>query len=196
MIIRKAVGDDLGRIEDIYNRIHTEEEAGRTTSGWKRNIYPVRDTASEALSRDDLFVLEDMGEIVASAVINQLQMWQYSQIDWAHTAKDEEVMVLHTLTVDPQKSGKGYGKAFVAFYEKYALEHKSSELRMDTNERNTRARQMYRKLGYEERGIVSGTFSGISDINLVCLEKEINANIEELGRMSENIRQISMGMTE
>lgn len=173
MIIRKALIDDLDRIEEIYDRIHGEEEAGRTTSGWKRDIYPTRDTAAEALSREDLFVMEDEGCVVASAIINRIQPWQYAQIDWAHAAKDEEVMVLHTLTVDPAKGSRGYGKAFVSFYEKYALEEKSPKLRMDTNERNARARKMYKKLGYEERGIVSGTFSGISDINLVCLEKSL-----------------------
>ena len=173
MIIRKALIDDLDRIEEIYDRIHAEEEAGRTTTGWKRDIYPTRDTAAEALSREDLFVMEDEGCVVASAIINRIQPWQYAQIDWAHVAEDEEVMVLHTLTVDPAKGSRGYGKAFVSFYEKYALEEKSPKLRMDTNERNARARKMYKKLGYEERGIVSGTFSGISDINLVCLEKSL-----------------------
>ncbi|MBE6015661.1 MAG: GNAT family N-acetyltransferase [Lachnospiraceae bacterium] len=171
IIIRKAGSDDLDRVEEIYNRIHTEEEAGRAGCGWKRGIYPTRDTALQALSRDDLFVMEDEGDVVASAVINSSQMWQYAHIDWAHVAKDEEVMVLHTLTVDSEKGGKGYGKAFVSFYEDYALEHKSPELRMDTNERNVRARGMYKKLGYEERGVVFGTFCGLADVNLVCLEK-------------------------
>ncbi len=170
-VIRKATTQDLDRIEEIYSQIHTEEEAGRSTSGWKRGTYPTRDTALNALSRDDLFVLEDDENVVASAVINRSQMWQYAQIDWAHAAKDEEVMVLHTLTVDPKMGGKGYGRAFVSFYEEYALKNNSPELRMDTNERNVRARQMYKKLGYEERGVVFGTFCGLADVNLVCLEK-------------------------
>ena len=47
------------------------------------------------------------------------------------------------------------------------------ELRLDTNERNDRAREMYRKLGYKEIGIVPTVFNGIPNVNLVLLEKRI-----------------------
>lgn len=53
-------------------------------------------------------------------------------------------MLLHTLLVDPDTSGKGYGTAFVDYYEKYALEHNCPYLRMDTNERNSGARKLYK----------------------------------------------------
>ena len=33
---------------------------------------------------------------------------------------EEEIMVLHTLVVDPEASGKGFGTAFVRFYEDFA----------------------------------------------------------------------------
>lgn len=80
-------------------------------------------------------------------------------------------MVLHTLVVDPHRKGRGYGKAFVAFYENYAKEHNCVALRMDTNARNAGARNLYHKLGYKEIGIVSCVFNGIPDVQLVCLEK-------------------------
>ena len=57
------------------------------------------------------------------------------------------------------------------YYETYALENGCRYLRMDTNARNTRARTMYRKLGYREAGIVPTTFNGIEGVQLVLLEK-------------------------
>ena len=42
----------------------------------------------------------------------------------------------------------------VDFYECYAMEHGCRYLRMDTNEKNTVARTLYKKLGYEEMEIV------------------------------------------
>ena len=40
---------------------------------------------------------------------------------------------------------------------------------------NTRARNLYQRLGYEEIGIVESNFNGIPNVRLVCLEKtEIN----------------------
>ena len=81
--------------------------------------------------------------------------------------------VLHTLVISPEASGRGLGKAFVRFYEDYALAHGCRELRMDTNERNAAARAMYRKLGYRETGIVPTVFNGIPDVRLVLLEKHL-----------------------
>ena len=44
---------------------------------------------------------------------------------------------------------------------------------MDTNEINTVARKLYKRLGYKEVSIVPCVFNGIPGVNLVCLEKRI-----------------------
>lgn len=173
MVFRKATAKDLSAIADIYERIHTEEEAGRTSVGWIRGIYPTRKTAEASLERDDLFVAEVKGTIVGTAIINQLQVDVYEGADWEFPALDSEVMVLHTLVISPAVFGNGYGNAFVKFYEEYALSQNCPYLRMDTNARNTRARAMYRKLGYKEIGIVPCVFNGIEGVQLVLLEKKL-----------------------
>lgn len=171
MEIRKAVAKDIDGIEKIYEAIHDGEEKGLSTVGWIRGVYPTRKTAEDALARQDLFVMEENGGIVAVAVINQIQVEEYKYASWKHAAKNEEIMVLHGLAVDPGQKGKGYGRAFVAFYENYAKDHGCPALRMDTNVRNERARGLYKKLGYKEIGIVKCIFNGIPDVQLVCLEK-------------------------
>ena len=171
MNVSKAKKSDIDSIEKIYDRIHDGEEKGLTTIGWIRSIYPTRKTAEDALSRDDLFVMTDNGKVVAAAVINQIQVSEYKDAAWKHAAEDREVMVLHCLAVDPLESGKGYGRAFVAFYEDYAKRHGCAALRMDTNVKNARARRLYQLLGYEEVGLVKCVFNGIPNVQLVCLEK-------------------------
>ena len=171
MDIRKACEADIDQIESIYDRILDEEEAGKVTIGWVRGIYPARNTAEEALKRKDLFVMEDDGIIVATAIINHIQVPEYRFAEWKHNASDENIMVLHTLIVNPQQKAKGYGKAFVSYYENYARGNNCHELRMDTNIVNTRARKMYANLGYDEVGIVDCIFNGIPEVKLVCLEK-------------------------
>lgn len=171
MNIRKARKNDIDCIESIYEGIHDAEETGLLNTGWIRGTYPTRQTAEDALSRGDLFVMEDDGIIVAAAVINQIQVDEYKHVSWKHDAQDSEIMVLHALAVDQRRKGKGYGRDFVAFYENYAKDHNCFYLRIDTNERNERARALYRRLGYEEVGIVECTFNGIANVGLVCLEK-------------------------
>ena len=44
---------------------------------------------------------------------------------------------------------------------------------MDTNVKNARAREMYKKLRYKEIGVIPTVFNGIEGVNLVLLEKKL-----------------------
>lgn len=173
-IFRKGTKDDISQIAQIYDHILTEEESGRTVIGWVRGIYPTAATAEEALRADELFVLEDEGVVQAAARINRIQVPEYANADWEYSdAKEDQIMVLYTLVVEPKSGGRGYGSAFVDFYEKHALEQGCPYLRMDTNEKNAAARRLYARLGYKEIGIVDCEFNGIAGVHLVCLEKSL-----------------------
>ncbi|MCR4740872.1 MAG: GNAT family N-acetyltransferase [Lachnospiraceae bacterium] len=188
MIIRKATEADLDAIEKIYDDIHTAEERGEVTIGWDRAIYPVRKTAEAALKRGDLFVLEDSkipgegrisetgepleeSDILGTGIINNVQVDSYEKASWEYDVPDEKVCVLHTMVISPAVGRRGYGKKFVKYYEDYAKTNGFPELRLDTNARNKRAREMYKKLGYKEVGIVPTVFNGIEGVDLVLLEK-------------------------
>lgn len=173
MVFRKATKTDIPAVAEIYSQIHTAQEKGEVTVGWVRHVYPTEKTAEQALRREDLFVLEDGGQILGAAVINRQQVDVYENAGWKYPASDNEVMVLHTLVVSPTASGKGYGRAFVRFYEEYALSQGCRFLRMDTNAKNARARAMYRKLGYDEIAVVPCVFNGIAGVQLVLLEKKL-----------------------
>ncbi len=142
-MIRLAKAEDIDAVERIYNLIHDEEELGNMQIGWMRNAYPIRQTALAALEREDLFVEESDGSIVASAIINQQQVPEYRDCSWNYSAADSDIMVLHTLTVDPKIKGHGFGKSFVEFYENYARINGCHYLRMDTQSKNTAARKFY-----------------------------------------------------
>ena len=169
--IRKALASDIDAVAAIYDRIHTWEEKGKVTIGWERGVYPERITAETALAADELFVMEEAGVVVGTGIINQTQVDVYEKGNWKHPAEPTEVMVLHTLVIDPEDKGRGLGRRFVRFYEDYARQNGCRCLRMDTNSRNARARAMYRKLGYREAGIVPCVFNGIKGVGLVLLEK-------------------------
>lgn len=172
-MIRKATANDINNIVKIYDDIIEKEEKEILCIGWKKGVYPIEDTARKALEREDLYVIEEDGGIVASAIINQIQVLEYKDCNWEFPGSDDEIMVLHTLVVDPNESKKGYGKLFVEFYEDFADKKGIKYLRMDTNEKNKVARRFYKKLGYTEAGIVPCKFNGIEGVELVCLEKKI-----------------------
>ncbi len=170
MNIRRATIFDLPGVAAVYDEIHDAEEAGIITIGWKRGVYPVRETAEAALQRGDLFVLEEKNRIYGAALINQIEVDAYAEAPWRYSG---EVCVLHTLVISPRSQRKGYGRTFVDFYENYAFEHGWYELRMDTNAKNTVARDMYARMGYKEVAVIPTVFNGIPDVDLVLLAKNL-----------------------
>ena len=174
-IIRPAAAHDLARIEEIYDAIHTAEEAGTVSIGWARGVYPTRATAQAALDAGELFVLESDGTVYAAGRINRKQVPVYAEVPWAHDAAPEQVLVLHTLVVDPTIAGHGYGTQFVRFYARRARALGCTVLRIDTNAKNAAARRLYARLGFREAAIVPCTFNGIAGVKLVCLEKRLDA---------------------
>ena len=170
-MIRKATESDIAAVAEIYSHILENEDAAKPATGWLKGIYPVEATARAALGRDDLFVCIEDDKVVASAIINRTQVDVYADCKWSLECEDDEVMVLHTLTVEPACAGRGIGRKFVAFYEDYARGHNCKALRIDTNAVNVTARGLYSKLGYTEVGIVPCVFNGIPNVMLVCMEK-------------------------
>ncbi len=170
-MIRKATESDIAAVAEIYAHILANEDPAKPATGWLKGIYPVEATARAALGRDDLFVCIEDDKVVASAIINRTQVDVYADCKWSLECEDDEVMVLHTLTVEPACAGRGIGRKFVAFYEDYARGHNCKALRIDTNAVNITARGLYSKLGYTEVGIVPCVFNGIPNVMLVCMEK-------------------------
>ena len=187
----KATSGHIDAIAAIYGRIIDAQEQGRLTVGWQRGVYPTRQTALDALGRGDLFVCVDGGQVAAAAIINRIQVPVYAEVGWLYHAEPDEVMVLHTLVVDPLRAGRGYGSAFVAYYEGYARQSGCPVLRMDTNEKNKNARALYARLGYREAGIVPCTFNGIPGVNLVCLEKTLDDGLYIRTAQAEDLDAIA-----
>lgn len=173
MQIRKATEADIPAVTAIYDALHGCEERGEATIGWIRGVYPTEQTARTALEKGTLYVLEHGGKVLAAAKMDQEQVPEYADCPWQYDAPPEQVLVLHTLVVDPAAKGQGCGTAFIRFYEESARAMRCPYLRIDTNARNTAARALYKKLGYTEPGIVECVFNGIPGVRLVCLEKKV-----------------------
>lgn len=122
-MFRKAVLQDIDTIANIYDKIHELESSGKVSIGWIKGVYPVKDTVIQALKRNDLFVCELEEKVVATAIINHVQVPDYRTGKWEIKADDKQIMVLHTLVVSPDYAKRGIGRKFVEYYEDYAREN-------------------------------------------------------------------------
>ncbi|MBD5228748.1 MAG: GNAT family N-acetyltransferase [Bacteroidales bacterium] len=171
MIIRKGIPDDIDAVADIYSAIHDEIEQGRYKMKWFRDRYPTRAWAEERIAAGDLYIMEDGGQIVASAVINHNPLPEYFEGKWHQPANYDKTLVLHSLVVDPRLMRRGYATSFMAFFEQTGIDNDCERLRLDTQMIDIPARNLYKKLGYTEADNVLCQFKGISDIDLVLIEK-------------------------
>ena len=177
MIFRKAVHSDAKRCLEIYDAVSDWEAANGKQCCWEKGFYPTMETVEAALSLGELYVLEDekagkTGQIAACGIINHSQPEFYKLFDWAFEAALSEVLVLHTFGVDPAMQRKGYGSAFMAFYEKMAYDTGCKTLRLDTVTSNQKSQAMYKKLGFKTLGQWEGDPNEVGwTLTFIGLEK-------------------------
>lgn len=172
---RLANAADIPAIAAIYEQI-TASAAIRAHTGWQPGVYPTAETARAAIAAGEMYVLCDEGKVLAAARLNHKQDDFYAGCRWQATAaakRPEEVLVIHTLAVDPAAGRSGLGKAFIAFYEEEAKRRGCRCLRLDTNQNNSPARSLYTSLGFREVGLMTSDINGIANVTVVLLEKAL-----------------------
>lgn len=173
-MIRKAVLSDIDKIEQSYTELLTNEKENGGFSNWVLGVYPVRETAQNALDEDSLYVLEEDCEICASVILNSFQAEDYKKVNWKYSAADSEVMVIHTLCIPPSKAGRGYGKAMVSFAFDKAKSDGFKVIRLDTFAGNEPAKRLYTGMGCIISGELDVNHQGVIKERQVFLEREVN----------------------
>ncbi|WP_304509007.1 GNAT family N-acetyltransferase [Anaerotignum sp.] len=173
-MIRKALGRDLNEVAAIYDEVLDYEAASVSYTNWQKGLYPTRADGEKALAEDTLFVGEDKdGRLFGCVILNHIQPKEYENISWEIPGEVHEVLVIHTLCIRPDCYGKGFGREFVAFTEKYAQHLKCKTIRLDTYEGNSPAIGLYSKLGFRLSGKCLFHFQNVIWENLVCMEKRV-----------------------
>lgn len=173
--IREALPAESFGVGFLYDKIHEAEKLGKTTTGWIENVYPVLETAKKAQAEGELYILLHEGRLRGSAIINQTEPEFYKTGKWKYSGP---VLVLHTLVIDPETFGLGLGSLFLRYYAKNALERGIPNLRLDTNIKNTGARNFYKKFGFNEVGTAKCDFNGIPGVELALMEN-LAANVAD-----------------
>ena len=177
-MIRKAVWQDVDAIADGYRRLLAHEAATHSYTNWKPGIYPVRADAERALESGTLYVLEEDGQVCASMILNQHQAEAYAEMPWQYPADPAQVLVIHTLTMAPEMSGKGYGTRMVRFAMEEARRRGCTVIRLDTYVGNLPAQRLYGKLGFRIAGRKLVSHHGLFDSELYYLECDLNPKEE------------------
>ena len=174
-MIRKAVKQDAAAIAQTYEALLLHEMIHGSNSNWKMHVYPTIEVPENRIPEGSMYVLEECGEICASMVLNQEQAEEYAAVDWLYPALPQEVLVIHTLCIPPQKAGCGYGAQMVAFAKKFAEKSGCRVIRIDTYAHNEPAKRLYQKHGFRIAGYGEMLLQGRIQEEQVYLEYRIPA---------------------
>lgn len=148
-IMEKGTINDIDELENLYNNLNDYLEAGTNYPGWAKGIYPIRETAVNGIQNNKLFVLKMNNEIAGSIILNHEPETAYSQVIWGIEADYKDIVVIHTLVVQPKYMKNGVGKKLMNFAKEYSIEREMKTIRLDVSIHNTPAISLYEKCGYK-----------------------------------------------
>lgn len=146
--IEKGTEKDIDELAKLYDTVNEYLNSGTNYPGWKKGVYPVRETAEEAVRDRTLFVLRMQGKIAGTVILNHVPETAYTGVDWGIEADDDEILVVRTLAVHPSFMKCGTARGLLEFAKQYASETGMIALRLDVTSGNLPAISLYHKSGF------------------------------------------------
>jgi ribosomal protein S18 acetylase RimI-like enzyme len=149
--IRKAKLEEVEEIMELISKcVQVMQAAG--SDQWDEH-YPNKEIIELDIEQGTLFVCEENDAIAGILVLDENPSETYKTIRWSQNQGPH--LIMHRLAVHPHIQGKGIATRLIAFAEDYAERNGYTSIRMDTYAKNTRALEIYPRLGYIHRGEVT-----------------------------------------
>lgn len=166
MIFRKASLEDIESIGEIIEMARKSLYDDGIDQWQKTN--PNEDIIREQIGKDDAYVFEKNGKVLAYAYV-------FDGVDPSYTIhedkfKSDSYFVIHTLMVDNGGSVSKLGTKFMEALIDFTQKSGKKAIRIDTHEDNFRMRGLLHKFSFEEIGIVQIDEDGIPK-DRICYEK-------------------------
>lgn len=130
-IIRRAQAEDASAIENLYRQLNNLSEP---------SVLPERITEIADSDTNFLFVCDDEGEIIATALICLCQDVMYQRQPFA---------VVENFVVSTDYQREGIGKSLIDYIEDFCLQKDCSKIMLQTQSENRSARDFYTAMGYD-----------------------------------------------
>jgi len=145
--LRRAGEADLDGIHCLYNAA-TEWLNGQGIRQWDADVYPTYETARSAFEDGHLYCIGE-DPAAATMILNDIEPAPYAGVSWKHPGR---ALVIHTLVVHPEYSGRGLARRLLRYAERRAAETGYDCIRIDVFPDNAAAVKLYTKYGFEFAG--------------------------------------------
>ncbi|WMC92588.1 GNAT family N-acetyltransferase [Kineothrix sp. MB12-C1] len=149
MRIEKGSLNDINELENLYDDLNDYLEIHVNFPGWRKGIYPVKETALKGIEEGNLFVIKNDEHIMGSVILRHKPELAYSKADWKIDLEDKDIYVVYTFAIHPLYLKRGVGKALMDFIIQYSKDTKIKAIRLDVYEKNIPAIHLYKKCGFQ-----------------------------------------------
>lgn len=145
----KGSPDDIDALTALYDDVCDYLTEHVNYPGWRKGLYPDRQTAMDGIAENNLFIARDEGRIAGTVILRHVPEDAYAQAKWQIDADYKDILVIYTLAVHPDYYGRAVGAEMMQFILDYAQQVKMKAVRLDVHESNWPAIQLYEKSGFK-----------------------------------------------
>lgn len=152
MKIRKTTTQDINQVMHLIQQAQAYFKS-QGIDQWQDG-YPNHEKIYEDIQHDISYVLEDEGEIIATAAISLADDPTYEVIDGAWIS-DNPYAVIHRICVDNERKGKNIALQLLQYTQDLALNKGFRSIRIDTHQDNQSMQRFLLKHGFVYCGIIT-----------------------------------------
>lgn len=152
MNLIKCDADDYPRITDFYIYVIEHTSEMEKYACWKYGLHPTDEMIKGYIDDGHMYYEERDGEIIAAVALTPFQNEEYHSVDWSIPLKDDEVLVVHILCVNPQMQRQALAKNMMSEIIRLAGNMGMKAIRLDALCCNEPAHKLYEKCGFVKRG--------------------------------------------
>lgn len=146
--MRLGTEADIDELEQLYDCLNDHLSATVNYPGWRKGLYPVRQTAEEGVDEGGLYVAVYKDKIIGSMILRHKPEPAYLPVKWTMDLEYEEVLVIYTFVVHPDYLGQGVGRELLEYASIVGRQSNIKALRLDVNTDNLPAIRLYEKCGF------------------------------------------------
>ena len=150
MIFRRTEEKDAKQVAALWEQARAyfrEQKIDQWQDG-----YPNEESLREDMAGGESYVLEEKGEVVATAFISFRGEPDYQMIYEGSWENDGFYGVIHRVAVDASCKGRGLGGILIEEALRMCRERQAGSLRVDTHQDNRSMQRMLEKNGFSRRG--------------------------------------------
>lgn len=144
----QGLASDIDEVAQLYDDLNDALAQGDNHPGWKKGIYPTRQTADDGIQEGNLYVARHRGAIVGSVILRHTPEPAYRGANWQIEADDDQVLVVYTFAVHPDCRRQGVGELLMQSVIRHGIASGARAIRLDVTTGNTPAIRLYEKCGF------------------------------------------------